>query len=306
MNPDVERSKTTSSQAERNAERGIPSLPLANITSSSFGGGSAGQYPNAVGEAFSQALGQLTQAIFKSADALHSSRSVSTGRSLPWPGPPGPATEDVAPFAGFAGPDYEAQAFAQHAGNAPVTNEVLTARSGRSNTSSVMRRDEIANEPAGSRGLLVGSSTTRPSALELQEMAEAIGERCGEDQVEPASAMLQLMTDVLFGADQRAQDRSVVALSYVRRPTPRTLEAIAQRVVQRTGSVEKSEAIRELLFQLTDSVFGRVDQDDAVLYTARSSVRSQSTTSEEVKEEVNSEVRGILTELCGVLFTPGA
>jgi len=150
----------------------------------------------------------------------------------------------------------------------------------------------------GTRGLIHGTSTNRPDARELQEIAEAIGERCGADQVEPAMAVLGVMTDVLFGG---SQSRGAVP-SYMQRPSPRTLEAITQRVVQRTGNMQKANTINDLAARLTDSVFGGAGSQD--LPTARSSVRSQSTGSDvEVRPEINLEVRGLLTELCSALFS---
>lgn len=174
------------------------------------------------------------------------------------------------------------------------------------------------------------SAMRRPDSQELQHMARTIGNRCGADQVGPAHAMLQLMTDVLFGSDPNTVLRAPVLPPDVQRPSPRTLEAITQRIVSRSGNSAREEGIREMLMQLTDTIFGTTPQskagsvsglslrshqsssskqqagnDDPVgsqLCTARSSIRSTSTTSEEVKREVNQEVRGMLMELCGELF----
>jgi len=130
-------------------------------------------------------------------------------------------------------------------------------------------------------------------------MAEDIGERCGQHTVEPAMATLSVMTDALFGPDSDPRGRRMQMPSHVQRPSPRTLDAITQKVISKTGSVEKSDAVKALVFQLTDSVFG-AGQDYP---TARSSVRSmESSTSSVMKREVNREVRYVLTEMCNVLF----
>jgi len=88
-----------SRQAERNAEFGIPSLPLANITSSSFGVSSG---PKELGMAFSQALDQLTNAMYRSAEALGSASGQSGGSSRPsWDHPPPlPMPVSGIPFSG--------------------------------------------------------------------------------------------------------------------------------------------------------------------------------------------------------------
>jgi hypothetical protein len=83
------RVQTSSSQADRNAELGIPQLPLATITSSSFGATSGSQNLKEMGVAFNSALGDLTQAIFRSADALQSGRTASSTTSAFF-GPPQP------------------------------------------------------------------------------------------------------------------------------------------------------------------------------------------------------------------------
>lgn len=337
------RAQTSSSQAERNAELGIPSLPLATITSSSFGAASGGN--KELGLAFSAALDQLTNAMYRSADALDSFRSGASSRPS-WDQPavqplPMPISEVVpdsatgpdttlseadfayrAPFSNYAGLKVDSAKYKQPqqiGSGSGYDQEIrqLTKQfanlSGRSDASSESRKSlpmtfqwNAANSAssgaqgprAGTRGLsvMVGSSTRRPDAQEIQEMAEDIGDRCGVDQVQPAMAMLGVMTDVLFGA--RSNGTSVVP-SHVQRPTPRTLEAITERVIQRTSNTDQADAIRELVMKLTNSVFGVAEE----LPTARSSVRSQSTTSEQVKQEVNLEARGLLTELCGELFS---
>merc|ERR1719487_1956205 len=100
-------------QADRNAELGIPSLPLATITSSSFGVQSGG--PKELSLAFTNALDQLTNAMYRSADALDSSRSGSSSRPswdkaapLPMPVQESGASSEAdlayrAPFSNYAG-----------------------------------------------------------------------------------------------------------------------------------------------------------------------------------------------------------
>jgi hypothetical protein len=274
----MEKSMTSTVTAERNAELGIPTLPLATITSSSFGTSSGVKHLQEMGSDFNTALGTLTQAIFRSADALETCRSGASSTESVWKGPlPRHLEPPAAPFTNFA--------------DLRVDSPAMPAR-----TAPPMR----APTPAG---IIASGTATRPSGYELERMAEDIAERCGEDQLEPATVMLSLMTDVLFGGGDQVALRRNPVLEGVQRPTPRTLEAIAQRVVQRTGNADKDEAVRGLLLQLTNSVFGpsHGTQDD--LPTARSSVRSQSTSSEEVKEEVNLEVRYLMTELCGEIFT---
>jgi len=114
------RVQTTSSQQARNAEL-VPALPLATITASSFGNTSGGA--KEMGMAFSAALEQLTNAMYKSADALDSSRSGASSipswqRGLPMPPKPIPLADEAlgslslmndadlayrAPFANYAG-----------------------------------------------------------------------------------------------------------------------------------------------------------------------------------------------------------
>merc|ERR1719453_1462086 len=124
-----------------------------------------------------------------------------------------------------------------------------------------------------------------------------------------------MMTDVLFGAQSGAPVRPPSVPAGIPRPSPRTLEGIVQRVVQRTGSFDREDTIRATLLNLTDAMFSgrqviggldgmnRLGDEGSQLMTARSSVRSRSTTSEDIKQELNVEVRGLLTELCGVLFS---
>lgn len=161
----------------------------------------------------------------------------------------------------------------------------------------------------------VGASLRRPTSTELN----AVAEKTGISQVPAAQAMLQLMTDVLFGdeASSSSATRQVEGLAAgAARPTADTLEAITKRVVARTGDKSQEQQVRTMLLSLTDAIFaGGMDarslshsasgtgSGSSELNTARSSVRSGSDTSEQFKEDINVEVHGLLTELCGTLFT---
>mmetsp|Transcript_33684 Transcript_33684/g.104958 ORF Transcript_33684/g.104958 Transcript_33684/m.104958 type:complete len:239 (+) Transcript_33684:2-718(+) len=166
----------------------------------------------------------------------------------------------------------------------------------------------------------------RPSPEELKRMAESVGQRYGGGQSAEAQAMLQMMSDVLFGADPAAAGTPSRALpAGVPRPSPRTLEAITQRVIARTGGSANEAAVRQMLAELTQALFGPTvafqepssDNAPSQLCTARSSVRSRSSASQEsryvwprnqapsaaaARPEIQQEVHGLMTELCGVLF----
>jgi len=161
------------------------------------------------------------------------------------------------------------------------------------------------------------SGLRRPGSEELQQIAKAVGGGRGDGQVAATHALLTLMTDALFGGEAGSSSSGAASRgclpANVPRPSPRTLETIAQRVIARSGS-DREGRVREMLAGLTEAVFGptvdsqvpvfaRPDEAGSQPPTARSSVRSKSTTSEDVKEELNQEVRGLLSELCGVLFT---
>lgn len=167
------------------------------------------------------------------------------------------------------------------------------------------------------------SAVRRPASPELRRMADAIGQRCGEAQQQQAEAMLRLMTDIMFGPSdvQRQGGAERMGLAAVPRPSPRTLEAISRRVVARTGAsgAAQEAAVQVMLQDITSAIFGPLgtnqnrrtpgiaeqvgEQVTSQLCTARSSVRSRSTTSTDMRREVNLEIRGLLTDLCGVLFT---
>lgn len=232
------------------------------------------------------------------------------------------------------------------------------------NISDVLFRGQQQSLPA----TLGGKKVRRPGPVEIKQMARAIGQRYGEDQEEAAQNMITMMTDVLFGCEDPRVSKQMVSVS-ASQPSPRTIQSITQRVVQRTGSRIKEEAVRQMLTLLTQALFVQSTpsnsppapgssvggsarlRDDASARgaassrasasvrrgqgsggsaggrqapsaltaenlqpmagsarsgegppTARSSVRSRSTCSEDVKQAVNQEVRCLLTELCGVLF----
>lgn len=288
--------------------------------------------------AFSQALDQLTQAMYRSADALDSSRSGASSipswqRGLPMPVrhlPEGiPITDEAtfvlneadlaytAPFANYAGltTQMPEKAVSSSSPSGPQTGgsgydkeiSQLTkqfALSGRSDASSESRKSVQMNWQSGfanmrsEKGILPSdTSQKRPDAGEIQDMAASVGERCGADQ-ESAMAMLGVMTDVLFGADPRAQSRSILPAN-MQRPSPRTLDDISDRVIQRTGT-DKADDMRQLILKVTNSMFGPAAGEEPP--TARSSVRSRSTTSAATRQEVNLEVRDLCMELCGEIF----
>lgn len=140
------------------------------------------------------------------------------------------------------------------------------------------------------RGMARSSSTRKPDAFVLQEMAEAIGERIGEDQMEPAMAMLGVMTDSLFGGVTAGVPGRNMIPDYVQRPSPRSLEAITERVIQRIGGMDQAHTIRELVVQLTDAVFSDSGASSSG-YSAR---------------DVHLEVRGLLAELVSELLLTAA
>eukprot|EP00928_Gymnodinium_smaydae_P034343 TRINITY_DN24360_c1_g2_i5.p1 TRINITY_DN24360_c1_g2~~TRINITY_DN24360_c1_g2_i5.p1 ORF type:complete len:492 (+),score=115.45 TRINITY_DN24360_c1_g2_i5:145-1620(+) len=156
----------------------------------------------------------------------------------------------------------------------------------------------------------------RPSPEELKKMAQAIAARTGgSGEAEVAEAMLQQMMDVLFDPQAAAPGAGGNSRPRV---SPRALEQIMRRLAERNngGSGQQTE-VRQMLHLLTESAF-RSGEGSVVAAssaagagasasgppTARSSVASRSTTSEEVTQEMDNQVHGMLSELCGVLFAP--
>jgi hypothetical protein len=127
----------------------------------------------------------------------------------------------------------------------------------------------------------------KPDVRELQAMAKAVGERCGDDQVEPAMSMLGFMTDVLFGARMSSQIRGAIP-SYVHRPSPNTIE----RIVQRVGDYENADAARSLLTKLADCLFGQESGGSSPHFYA-----------DEADQDANLDMFGLLVEFCGALLS---
>jgi len=149
----------------------------------------------------------------------------------------------------------------------------------------------------------------RPTQEELHMLAASVVQsRPGQEA--DAHAALQLMTDLLFGTQPGAVVAGGLAACVVM-PTPRTLDAITRRVVQRTGSSEREDNVRQMLTSLMQQLFGPSapvpSSSSNELHTARSSVRSRSNASDhfaDYTEVVNQEVQSVLFELCLALFHP--
>lgn len=177
----------------------------------------------------------------------------------------------------------------------------------------------------------------RPSSAEISQMAASVAARCGNQEL--AKSMISTMTDTLFGLQEQDAVAPARSASYrtasrahaggLRRPSPRSLDTIAQRVLRRAGSQHEA-VVRETLVQMTESLFptgasrkerqrsnqsasgaassvieAAAGEITSKLYTARSSQRSgrsRSTGSEEVRRELNHEVRGLVTDLCTTIF----
>lgn len=155
----------------------------------------------------------------------------------------------------------------------------------------------------------------RPTSGEMRDMSGVIGERCGTGAEAQARVILESMSNALFGSRDHAP--SSTSPSGLARPGPQALEAIAQRVVSRSHAPGQEAVVREMLANLTDSIFGPppasqptpaaveavVEQVASQLCTARSSVWSYSTPQARVASAQNGEVRELLTNLCGILLS---
>jgi len=166
-------------------------------------------------------------------------------------------------------------------------------------TPSASQQPPAAASSARPPAVPVGQGPARqPTPEELQRMAQSLG---------PDPSFRRLLA------------------SGIPRPSPRTLEAITQRVIARTGGAAQEGAVRQMLAELTQAFFEpgqsavTAEQSSehvpSQLCTARSSVRSRSSASQEhswprsqataaaaPQPEVQQEVHGLMTELCGVLF----
>jgi hypothetical protein len=189
-----------------------------------------------------------------------------------------------APFSNYANlkvPQMP-QGLTQVSGTAPVLNQhQFTNLTGRSDASSVSQKSLPMNWQGQGQG------HKKPDVRELQAMAKAVGERCGDDQVEPAMSMLGFMTDVLFGARKSSQIRGAIP-SYVHRPSPNTIE----RIVQRVGDYENADAARSLLTKLADCLFGQESGGSSPHFYA-----------DEADQDANLDMFGLLVEFCGALLS---
>lgn len=113
----------------------------------------------------------------------------------------------------------------------------------------------LAPAASGSHAVPAG----RPRSAQLKRMVAAVRARCGDAPPEMIEEMLQTMTDKLFGNEGQAAP--VLATAYgapagVREPSPRSLESIAQRVLERCVGEVEEDVVRELVSELAQQVFG--------------------------------------------------
>jgi len=152
----------------------------------------------------------------------------------------------------------------------------------------------------------------RPNTAELRRMAATVSQRCGAENAQLARTMLKTMSERIFGPSGRAQSanssrsrrsESRIYCEDLPRPSPRSLEVITQRVLARAGGREHEDVIRELLMQLTGALFGLSDAArPANHHSLFCSARSNNTNSDDVGNELNQEVRGLINELCVTVF----
>jgi hypothetical protein len=163
------------------------------------------------------------------------------------------------------------------------------------------------SEPVSAYGAPGVPGAHRPSPAQIRQMAEAVCDRTGEDRIEPARGVVQLMSDILFAGPDSGDVESAEAMG-LSRPSPRTLEDVTERVVSSCGGAVRRVAVREMLTILVQALFGpgRDDGEGSQLATARSSVRSQSSMVSESREETGHMVESLITELSGELLAPGA
>jgi len=161
------------------------------------------------------------------------------------------------------------------------------------------------SEPASSAPGVPGAE--RPSKAQIQQMAEAVCDLTGEDRVEPARGVVQLMADILFAGPDSGDVESAEAMG-LSRPSPRALEGVAERVVAACGGAVRRAAVREMMAILVQALFGpgRDGGEGSEMATARSSVRSQSSAISESGEETGLMVESLITELAAELLAPGA
>lgn len=163
------------------------------------------------------------------------------------------------------------------------------------------------SEPASPHGAPGVPGAHRPSSAQIQQMAEAVCYRTGNDQIEPARGVVQLMADILFAGPDSGDVESAEAMG-LSRPSPRTLEDVTERVVSSCGGAVRRVAVREMLAILVQALFGPGGEDGegSQMATARSSVRSQSSTISESREETSHMVECLITELAGEFLAPGS
>eukprot|EP00746_Dinoflagellata_sp_MGD_P005549 gnl/MRDRNA2_/MRDRNA2_110747_c0_seq1.p1 gnl/MRDRNA2_/MRDRNA2_110747_c0~~gnl/MRDRNA2_/MRDRNA2_110747_c0_seq1.p1 ORF type:complete len:1372 (-),score=301.04 gnl/MRDRNA2_/MRDRNA2_110747_c0_seq1:34-3627(-) len=121
---------------------------------------------------------------------------------------------------------------------------------------------ETQTARSSARGAQTGSRSHRsqqsagslraPSQTEIERMAMAVAERHGQATADPQVInMLSSMSDNLFGpAPVEAQAPGL------RRPSPRGIEEITQRVVASTENGVQAEVVEQVLVELTDAIFG--------------------------------------------------
>jgi len=174
--------------------------------------------------------------------------------------------------------------------------------------------------PVSPLAALAGPGTARrPTSDDLEYMARAVGQRNGMAQVPAARAMMQLMSEVFFGRERLATggESPWQQMSSIPKPSPEACEEVIRRVVARTGGRGRERTIRQMLFCLTESLFGPeiTEETDytSAMHTARSSVCSQSSSVRQTAREVEeaaviqqvgsrAEMVNLFTELCGVLL----